>query len=113
MKESNYVSKLLIASAVLVVGISAIAGATPPGNDEGETVVRVSHADLNLSNQAGLTVLYKRLQGASSAACGPRHSLRAAGSLQHLKNNKQCYDDILSRLVAKVDNEKLNEIHEG
>ncbi len=113
MKESNYVRKLLIASAVLVLSIPAIASATPLINDEGEPVVRVSYADLNLSNQAGLVALYKRLQGASSAVCGPRRSLTAAGSLQQLIKNKHCYNDLLSRLVAKVDNAKLNEIHAG
>jgi len=113
MKESKYVRKLLIASAVLVLGIPAIASATPLINDEGEPVVRVSYADLDLSSQAGLVALYKRLQGASGAACGPRRSLRAAGSLQQLNDNKHCYNDLLSKLVAKVNNAMLDEIHAG
>lgn len=111
MKESNYVRKLLIASAVLVLSIPAIASATPLINDEGEPVVRVSYADLNLSNQAGLVALYKRLRGVSRTACGPQYSVTDAGSLQQLVNNRGCYNDLLSRLVAKVDNAKLNEIH--
>ena len=111
MKESNYVRKLLIASAVLVLSIPAIASATPLINDEGEPVVRVSYADLNLSNQAGLVALYKRLRGASRTACGPQYSVTDAGSHQQLYNNRGCYNDLLSRLVAKVDNAKLNEIH--
>ncbi len=113
MKESNYVRKLLIASAILVLGIPAIVSATPLTNDEGEPLVRVSYADLNLSSQAGLVSLYKRLQGASGAFCGPRRSVRSAGSLQQLNNNRECYNDLLSKLVAKVDNAKLDEIHEG
>ncbi len=113
MKESNYARKLLIAFAVLVLGIPAIASDTPLINDEGKPIVRVSYTDLNLSSQAGLVALYKRLQGASSAACGPRSSLRTAGSLQQLNNNRHCYNDLLSKLVAKVDNAKLNEIHAG
>ncbi len=113
MKESNYVRKVLIASAVLVLGVPVIAGATPLINDEGELVVRVSYTDLNLSNQAGLVALYKRLQGASRTACGPQRSLTSAGSFQQLNSNRHCYNDLLSRLVAKVDNAKLNEIHAG
>lgn len=113
MKEPNHVRKLLIASAVFVLGIPAIASATPNINDEGETIVRVSYADLNLSSEAGLAVLYKRLKGASSAACGPQHSMRSAGSLRQLIDNKACYDDLLSRLVAKVSNAELSAIHAG
>ena len=114
MKESNYVRKLLIASAILVLGIPTIASATPHINDEGESVVRVSYADLDLSSQAGLVALYERLQGASRAFCPPRRSLRvAAGTLQQRINNRQCYNDLLSKLVAKVDDAKLNKIHAG
>ncbi len=112
MKESNQVRKLLIASAILVLGIPAIASATPLINDEGKPVVRVSYADLNLSSQSGLVALYKRLQGASKAACGPRHYLQA-GSLHQSKINRDCYNDLLSKLVAKVGNAKLTEIHAG
>ncbi len=112
MKESNQVRKLLIASAVIVLSIPAIASATPLINDEGKPVVRVSYADLNLSSQAGLVALYKRLQGVSKAACGPRN-YRQAGSLQQSMINRDCYNDLLSKLVAKVGNAKLNEIHAG
>ena len=112
MKESNQVRKLLIASAILVLGIPAIASATPLINDEGKPIVRVSYADLNLSSQSGLVALYKRLQGASNAACGPRDR-QLAGSLQQSKINRDCYNDLLSKLVAKVGNAKLTEIHAG
>ena len=113
MKESNQVRKLLIASAIFVLGIPAIASAMPHISDEGDTVVPVSYADLDLSSEAGLVTLYKRIKGAADSACGPQHSFRDAGSLQQLRNNKQCYNDLLSKLVAKVNNAKLDEIHAG
>ncbi len=113
MKESNFVRKLLIASAIFVLGIPAIASATPLINDEGEPVVQVSYADLDLSSEAGLVTLYKRIKGAADRACGPQHSYRDAGSLQQLRDNKQCYNDVLSELVAKVNNARLDEIHAG
>ena len=113
MKESKHVSKLLIASAILVLGIPAIASSSQFVNAEGKTVVRVSYADLNLSSQAGLNVLYSRLQAASNSFCGPRRSLLEAGSQQQLMKNKQCYSSLLSRLVARVGNARLTEIHAG
>ncbi len=112
MKESNYVRKLLIASAVLVLGFPAIASATPLINDEGKPIVRVSYADLDLSAKAGVVTLYKRLQGASSAVCGPR-SLAEAGSLEQLSQNKVCYRNALSKAVAKFNNATLDKIHAG
>lgn len=113
MKESKHVRKMLIASAILVLGIPTMASATSFVNDDGDLVVRVSYEDLNLSNQAGLVALYKRLQSASSAVCGPRHSLQSAGSLKQLSKNTSCYNDLLSKFVAKIDNAKLSKIHAG
>ncbi len=113
MKESNYVRKLLIASAVLVLGIPAIASATPLINDEGKPVVRVSYADLNLSNEAGVATLYRRIQSATSAVCGPQRSFREAGSQEQLRHNKQCYRDTVSKIVAKINNPLLDKVHAG
>ena len=112
MKESNQVRKLLIASAVIVLGIPAIAGATPNTRDVEDDAVRVSYADLNLANEAGLVKLYARLKSASRTVCGPR-SLREAGSLDQLSRNKVCYQNALSKAVAKFDNATLDRIHAG
>jgi len=113
MKESKSIRKLLTASAILVLGIPAIASSSQFINADGETVVRVSYADLNLSSQAGLNVLYSRLQAASSSFCGPRRSLREAGSQRQLIRYKQCYSNLLSKLVTQVGNAELTKIHTG
>ncbi len=112
MKESNRVRKLLIASAVVVLGIPAIASATPNISNVEDAAVRVSYADLNLSSEAGLVTLYSRLKSASNAVCGPR-SLLEAGSLRQLSQNKVCYRNALSKAVAKFNNATLDEIHAG
>ncbi len=112
MKESNQIRKLLIASAVIVLGIPAIAGATPSISQIEDGAVRVSNADLNLSNEAGLVKLYARLQSASRTVCGPR-SLDEAGSLEQLSQNKACYRNALSKAVAKFNNARLDKIHAG
>ena len=112
MKESNQVRKLFIACAIFVLGIPAIASAMPHVNEAGQVVVRVSYADLDLSSEAGLLTLYRRIQSESRSACGPRNYLQA-GSLQQLKANRDCYNDLLSKLVVKANNAKLDEIHAG
>jgi len=113
MKESKSIRKFLTMSAILVLGIPAIASSSQFVNVEGDTVVRVSYADLNLSSPAGLDALYRRLQAASSSFCGPQRSLREAGSQKQLVSNKQCYSNLLSKLVAKVGNADLTELHTG
>ena len=112
MKESNRVRKLFIAFAIFVLGIPAIASAVPNVIDEGNNVVRVSYAGLDLSTERGLVVLYNRLKNASKAACGTQ-SYRQAGSLAQVMNNRYCYKNLLSRLVVKVNNVKLDAIHTG
>jgi len=113
MKESKYIRKLLTAFAILALVIPAIASSSQFVNAEGKTVVRVSYSDLNLSSEADLDALYSRLQAASSSYCGPQRSLREAGSLRQLIRYKQCYSHLLSKLVAKVGNADLTEMHIG
>ncbi len=112
MKESNYVRKLLIASAIFVLGVPAIASAVPHSDESERASVRVSYADLNLSSEAGLLTLYSRLRAASHTVCGSR-SLLGVGSLAQLAKIKSCYRNALSKAVAKFNNAELNEIHAG
>jgi len=113
MKESNVVRSFLLGAAVALFAIPVVGAATPQVNDSAENVVSVSYADLNVSSEAGLASLYSRLRGASSAACGPQYSIRDAGSLRQLNENRACYDEVLSKLVAKFDSDKLDAIHAG
>lgn len=112
MKESKVVRTFLISAALTALAIPAIASASPEINDNGRTAVRVSYADLNLSREAGLQTLYGRLRAASYSVCGSR-SLIEAGSLDQLAVNKRCFNKALSKAVARIGNEKLNEIHAG
>ena len=112
MKESNVVRTFLVTVVVTAMAIPAIAGATPFINEADRAAVRVSYADLNLSNAAGLATLYARLKSASTAVCGSR-SLFQAGSLEQLAENKRCYEGALSKAVARIDNDKLSELHAG
>jgi UrcA family protein len=112
MKESNVIRTILVTAVVTVMAIPAIAGATPFINEADRAAVRVSFADLDLSNEAGLATLYARLRSASLAVCGSR-SLIEAGSLEQLVANKRCFDSALSKAVARIGNDKLSEIHAG
>ena len=112
MKESNVVRTFFVTVVVTTMAIPAIAGATPFINEADRTAVRVSFADLDLSNEAGLATLYSRLKSASQAVCGSR-SFIETGSLEQLAQNKRCYQSALSKAVARIDSDKLSELHAG
>jgi UrcA family protein len=71
----------------------------------------VSYADLNLENEAGVEVLYGRLQKASRQVCGVAEA-STSGSIQRLHAD-QCYRETLAEAVEKVDIEELASIHVG
>lgn len=112
MKESNVVRTFFVTVVVTTMAIPAIASATPFINEADRAAVRVSYADLDLSNEAGLATLYARLRSASLAVCGSR-SFIETGSLEQLAQNKRCYQSALSKAVARIDNDKLSELHAG
>ena len=112
MKESKLVRTFLMSAALTALAIPAIASASPDINDNGRTAVRVSYADLDLSKLAGVQTLYIRLRTATRSVCGSR-LLTDVGSLKQLTVNKRCYDTALSKAVARIGNEKLNELHAG
>ena len=112
MKESNVVRTFFVTVVVTTMAIPAIAGATPFINEADRAAVRVSFADLDLSNEAGLATLYARLRSASQAVCGSR-SLIEAGSLEQLAANKRCFDSALSKLSAAGARVEVFDLHAG
>ena len=74
--------------------------------------ITVSYADLNLENEEGVQVLYRRLQQASKEVCGDT-SLTLLGSTVRLQQVNQCYGQTLAEAVETIDNEHLTRIHAG
>ncbi len=66
----------------------------------------VSYADLNLENEEGIRVLYRRLQQASEQVC----VTTGEGAIQ-LIHFDQCYRETLAEGVGKIDNENLTRMH--
>ncbi len=112
MKEPNRLRTLMVTFCVTVLGLPAIASAGSQDHIGEYTVVRVSYADLDLSSEAGMTVLYRRLQNAAKKVCGPLN-YRQAGSLTLLRLNRECYENALDKAVRKVNVAGLAEIHSG
>ena len=110
MKELKLFRSLVAAFVVLSLGAPAIVLADYSSNLETEQVT-VSFADLNLQNEAGLQVLYKRLQRATSKVCGGT-LIYISGTVRRLQA-RECYRETLAEAVGKVDNASLTRIHAG
>jgi len=111
MKESKLFKSLVATFVVIVLGGPAVVLASTSSHLETNKAT-VSYADLNLENEEGVRVLYRRLKRASKEVCGVT-SLLIAGSIGHLQGTKQCYREALSNAVDKFDNEDLTRIHAG
>ncbi len=111
MKESKLFKSLVATCVVIVLGGPAVVLAGPPSHLETNKVT-VSYGDLNLENEEGVRVLYRRLQRTSKDVCGVT-SLKIAGSVHWFTESLQCYRETLSNTVEKIDNERLSEIHAG
>ncbi len=111
MKDSKLFKSLVATIVIIVLGGPAVVLAGTSSHLETNKAT-VSYADLNLENEEGVQVLYRRLQRASKKVCGVT-SLRIAGSVSSLRKPQQCYRQTLSNAVDKIDNEDLTRVHAG
>ena len=77
-----------------------------------EVSVTVPFADLNLNNEQGAAVLYRRLQIASESVCG----VRLAKDQRCLRSQRiadDCYHRALTTAVDSVGSEVLLSLHQG
>ena len=72
----------------------------------------VSYGDLNLNNEEGVAVLYRRLQDASASVCSVRRAWQRKCT-SCMRDAKACYEDALSRSVDAVGSELLLALHQG
>jgi len=109
MKESKLSKSLLATIIVIALSAPAIAFADAKRNLKVESV-KVSFADLNLEKQEGAKALYRRLQHASKQVCGVR-GLRQPGNLKSIGKTRQCYREVLTGAVEKIDRNLVTQIH--
>ncbi len=112
MKESKLFKKLVATFVVIVLGGPAVVLAGTPSYIE-DVKATVSYADLNLENEQGVRVLYRRLKRASKKLCGIRPQKIYGSSAYHMWDSQRCYQATLSNAVDKFDNDDLTRIHAG
>ena len=109
MKKTIFRKSFVVVSLAAVLALPAVASAGNNASFEG-TSIKVSFADLDISNAEGVSALYKRLQNASEEACGSI-AYTQEKNLNALTRNKTCYQETLGSAVEKVDSDSLRELH--
>jgi len=113
MKESKLFKSLVATFVMIVLGGPAVVLASTSSNfEDAKARVSVSYADLNLENEEGARVLYRRLQRASREVCSGG-ALSYSRSVIMKSSRLQCYREKLSNAVDKFYNEDLARIHAG
>jgi UrcA family protein len=77
-----------------------------------EVSVTVPFGDLNLDNDKGVAVLYRRLQRAAEYICGVE-SYSVTRSVRRQAELAACYSTTLTASVDKIDNFTLKQMHQG
>jgi UrcA family protein len=89
-------------SATMLAGVTHAAAS---GDNLPKQVV--TYKDLNLNSNAGIQVLYKRIQGAANQVCG-KVEMR---ELQGMSVNKACVERAISNAVAAVNSPMLTRVY--
>jgi UrcA family protein len=100
--------RTFLATAAILCMISAAPAARA---DQAErNIFRVAYADLDLSREAGVRSLFKRIEWASRRVCGTRPSPKLIKASAHYQ---ACYRDSLTQAVAEIDSPLLGAMLNG
>jgi UrcA family protein len=91
---------LMVGSLVGVLGLGAASAATP---DRDVATVVVKYSELNLSTDAGVHELYRRIMHAARQVCPDE-------SIKDLRVHQQiavCRDQAVARAIQQIDNSRL------
>jgi UrcA family protein len=103
-KQTTGLTNIVVMAAALTVGLLVgVAHGTEPGNDA--PVKAVTYQDLNLKTDAGVQVLYKRIEGAAKQVCGGLE----IRDLQGVRAHKACVQRAMDDAVAAVNNQMLTQ----
>ena len=80
--------------------------------NSGKVSVAVRFGELNLDNEKGVAVLYRRLQRAAEYVCGVE-PYSVSRSLTRQAATAACYSATLSASVDKIDNLALKQMHQN
>jgi UrcA family protein len=107
--RSPLLARTLLLGLAAGLSLAAQAGEADR-NGRVNAAVKVSYADLDLTDTAGARTLYARLKSAAREACGPEPSVR---DLHDTADYRSCYEYALNKAVHGVDSQQLKALHES
>lgn len=96
---------LIVLAALSATMLAGVTQAAAPGDYLPKQAV--TYKDLNLNSNAGIEVLYKRIQGAANQVCG-KVDVR---DLQGMRFTKACVERAISGAVAAVNSPMLTRVY--
>ena len=118
MVTSRSSTSLLQAAALPVLFTAVLATAPAVFADDAQSNrvhadEKVTYEELDLNKEAGVNVLYERLQKAAERVCGLHAPMPHATTIKAAADRHRCYQDALDRAVSSVDVPSLTEKHAG
>jgi UrcA family protein len=102
-KQTTGLTNIVVMGAALTVGLLVgVAHGAEPGDAPAKTV---AYRDLNLNTDAGVQLLYKRIQGAAKQVCGDLEIRDLRGVQAH----KACVQRAVDEAVTAVNNQMLTQ----
>lgn len=106
-RRKQVLTRMLLLGIASGLSLGAHAGETQRPN-EVTTSVRVSYADLDISDAAGAQTLYARIKSAAREACGPEPTVL---DLRDAAGYNACYEQAVAKAVNRVGSDQLNALH--
>jgi len=106
-KRKHTLARIALLGLAGTLSIGAQAG-EPQRPDEVTSSVKVSYADLDLTDAAGARTLYARIRSAAGKVCGPEP---AALDLRAATAYRNCYEQAVARAVNRVGSDQLQVLH--
>ena len=106
-RRKQLLARTLLLGIASGLSLAAHAGEAQHPNQV-TTRVKVSYADLDLSEAAGAQTLYARIKSAAREACGPEPAIL---DLRDAAAYNACYDQAVAKAVNRVGSEQLNALH--
>jgi UrcA family protein len=97
----------LITAIASSLAVATHASAPAPTTESGSEIRLIGYADLDLSQDADVRRLYRRIRTAAREACGGSYLLAPVMS----RGLKRCAEDATARAVARVNAPSLTRYH--
>jgi UrcA family protein len=106
-RRKHALTRTLLLGIASGLSLAAHAGEAQHPN-EVTTSVKVSYADLDITDAAGARTLYARIKSAAREACGPEPAVL---DLRDAAGYNACYEQAVAKPVNRVGSEQLHALH--